>query len=239
MFVSGCTDEQEAEMVALTIAALVWIGCHVGIAGSRIRLVLAGFLGEVGFRVAFSVVSVLAITFLIIAYRDAPFLPLWQAPAWLRWVFVGLMLVAFLLFAAAVLVRNPTGIGGDAALKQEPRGILRVTRHPMLWSFALWAGVHVLGNGDVASLLFFGAFLVTSLAGMPSIDAKVSARDPEAWRRFAAVTSIVPFQAIFRRRTRFAPAEIGWRPVALGVILWVVLLWAHPSIFGVSALPVG
>jgi uncharacterized membrane protein len=90
--------------------------------------------------------------------------------------------------------------------------------------------VHVLGNGDVASLLFFGAFLLTALAGMPSIDAKVAARDPEGWRHFAGATSILPFGAIAGGRNRFAPAEIGWTPVAL----WAVLLWAHPRIFGLT-----
>ena len=44
----------------------------------------------------------------------------------------------------------------------------------MLWSFAIWAAVHIIGNGDAAAIIFFGAFLVTALAGMPSIDAKLS-----------------------------------------------------------------
>ena len=116
---------------------------------------------------------------------------------------------------------------------------MRVTRHPMLWSFALWAAVHVLGNGDLASLLFFGAFLVTALAGMPSIDAKVARREPEGWPRFAVTTSILPFGALATGRNRLAPAEIGWAPLALGLVLWAVLLWAHPRLFGVSALPGG
>jgi uncharacterized membrane protein len=91
----------------------------------------------------------------------------------------------------------------------------------------------------VASLLFFGAFLVTALAGMPSIDAKLAERDPQGWRRFTAVTSIVPFAAITAGRNRLVPAEIGWLPLALGVGLWAVLLWAHPHLFGLSALPSG
>ena len=226
-------------MIWLAIAALIWVGAHVGIAGSGLRRALAHRLGETGFRGAFSLVSVLAIAFLIASFRRAPTVPLWAAPDWLRWLLVAVMLAAFLLFAAAVLARNPTAIGGDAALRQEPRGVVRVTRHPMLWSFALWAAAHVLGNGDVASVLFFGAFLLTALAGMPSIDAKVAARDPEGWRPFAAATSILPFGAIASGRNRFAPAEIGWAPVALGVALWAVLLWAHPWIFGLSALPSG
>jgi uncharacterized membrane protein len=215
----------------LAVAALIWIGAHVGIAGSGLRRALAYRLGETGFRGAFSLLSFLAIAFLIASFSQAPLVPLWVAPDWLRWALVAVMLAAFLLFATAVLARNPTAIGGDAALRQEPRGVVRVTRHPMLWSFALWAAVHVLGNGDIASLLFFGAFLLTALAGMPSIDAKVARRDPEGWRHFAAATSILPFGAIASGRNRFAPAEIGWAPVALGAALWAVLLLGAPPDF--------
>ena len=85
-----------------------------------------------------------------------------------------------------------------------------MTRHPMLWSFAIWAAVHILGNGDTAAIVFFGAFLVTVLAGMPSIDAKLHRRDPATWQGLAAMTSIVPFAAITQGRNRFVPNEIGW-----------------------------
>jgi uncharacterized membrane protein len=221
------------------VAALIWIGCHIGIAGTGVRTVLAHRLGEAGFRGGFSIISVLALLLLIGTYRNAPLLPLWTMPQWLGWVLVVAMLPAFLLFAASVLTRNPTAIGGEAALQQEPRGILRITRHPMLWSFAIWAAVHALGNGDTASLLFFGAFLLTALAGMPSIDAKVAARDPVSWHRFAAVTSILPFLAIATRRNRYVAAEVNWLAVGLGTTLWAIVLWAHPWIFGVSPLPAG
>jgi uncharacterized membrane protein len=224
-------------MILLVVAALVWIGLHVGIAGSRFRGALVLRFGEVKFRAAFSLLSVLLIALLIAADHRAPFVPLWGASAWLRWVLVFVMLAAFLLFAAAVLVRSPTALGGETTLHDEPRGILRVTRHPMLWSFALWAAVHILGNGDLGSLLFFGAFLVTALAGMPSIDAKLAARNPDGWRRFATTTSILPFAAIASGRNRLVPAEIGWAPAALGVALWAMLLWAHPFLFGGGALP--
>jgi uncharacterized membrane protein len=225
-------------MEALGAAALLWIGCHIGIAGTRLRGVIVRRIGGGGFQAAFSVLSVVTITLLVMAYRGAPYDGLWIAPAGLRWLLVAVMLLAFLLFSAAILARNPTAVGGDAALRQEPRGIVRVTRHPMLWSFSIWACVHVLGNGDAASLLFFGAFLVTSLAGMPSIDAKVAARDPDGWRRFSAVTSIIPFGAIAAGRNRFRAGEIGMVPLALGAGLWAVLLWAHPHLFGVPAVPI-
>jgi uncharacterized membrane protein len=224
-------------MILLMAAALIWIGCHVGIAGGHARTVIVRRIGEPGFLSAFSAASVVAITLLIMAYRRAPYLGLWVAPGWLRWLLLAVMVFAFLLFVCAVLARNPTSLGGGSALHVAPRGIVRVTRHPMLWSFALWAAVHVAGNGDVASLLFFGAFLVTALAGMPSIDAKVARRDAEGWRGFAAVTSILPFGAILAGRNRLVLGEIGWVPVLAGVLVWGVVAFVHPLVFGVAVVP--
>ena len=97
----------------------------------------------------------------------------------------------------------------------------------------------VLGKGDAASVLFFGAFVVTALAGMPSIDAKVARRDPEGWARLAAVTSIVPFGAVADGRNRWVPGEIGWLAPALGAALWGMLLYWHPRLFGVAPVPLG
>jgi uncharacterized membrane protein len=149
------------------------------------------------------------------------------------------MLLAFVFFVASIATPNPTMAGGGRALGREPRGILRVTRHPMLWSFALWAAVHILGAGDVASLLLFGAFLVTALAGMPSIDAKIARRDPGSWARFAAATSILPFGAILASRNRLVPREIGWLAPVLGFVVWAAVLYLHPTLFGVAAVRIG
>jgi uncharacterized membrane protein len=222
-------------MGTLAVAALVWAGVHIGITGTTVRNALVARMGERGFRIAFSVASVAAIVFLARSYNAAPTAPLWTVPEWLRWVLALVMLAAFVLFAASVTTANPTAVGGERALGREPRGIGRITRHPMLWSFALWAAVHMLGNGDTASLLFFGAFGATALAGMPSIDRKVAARDPEAWDRFVARTSILPFGAIAAGRNRLALEEIGWLPLALGFAFWMALLVLHPAIFGVPA----
>jgi uncharacterized membrane protein len=225
-------------MLWLVLAAILWIGVHVGVAGTPLRGRLVGAVGERWFRIGFALASVVTILLLVWAWRGAETTPLWYAPAWLRWVLVLLMLPAFVLFMASHR-RNPTAVGGRAGLGEEPRGIQRVTRHPMLWSFALWAFVHVLGNGDSASLVFFGAFLVTALAGMPSIDAKLAARDPEGWAAFASRTSVLPFGAVAAGRNRLVPSEIGWMPPVVGLVLWAVLLHFHRAIFGVAPVSMG
>jgi len=223
-------------MILLVLAALLWVGLHVGIAGTRARAALVARLGEGPFRGAFSVASAVSITLLVLAWRNAETAPLWVVPPALGWLLVALMLPAFILFAGSLMARNATSLGQEAALSAEPRGMLRVTRHPMLLAFALWGAVHVLGNGDSASVVFFGAFLVTAALGIPSLDAKVAARNPAAWVGFAARTSVLPLGAVMAGRNRIAWRELGW-PVLVGALAWAAMLHLHPLVFGVSPIP--
>jgi uncharacterized membrane protein len=222
-------------MMLLIIAALIWLAIHIGIAGTELRTALVARIGELPFRGVFSLLSILAVIFLVWSWSASSTTTLWYAPGWLRWVLVVVMLVAFVLFVASMSQGNPTMIGGEAANAGSPRGIHRVTRHPMLWSFALWAAVHILGSGDSAAIVFFGTFLVTALAGMPSIDAKLARRDPATWQALAATTSILPFAAITQRRNRFMPGEIGWLSPLIGAVAWAAVLYLHPWLFGVVA----
>ena len=219
----------------LLMAAVFWIATHNGFAGTDIRTRLVGKIGEIGFRIAYAVTSVIAIMMLVQAWEAAVAMPLWTAPAWLRLILALIMLPAFLFFAAGLL-RNPTAVGGEALAGQQVRGIQRITRHPMLWSFALWALVHVIGNGDLASLIFFGTFAVSAFLGMPSIDRKLAARSPEAAARLRSETSILPFGAIIAGRNRLVLAEIGWLAPLLALIGWAAMLHFHARFFGAPAL---
>jgi len=222
------------EIILLLLAAALWVGLHVGVAGTSLRdAAVARLGGDARFTLAFSVGSVVSITLLVMAWQGAPFILLWEVPGWLRWLIALAMLPALILFVASVTGPNPTAMGGK--LDGLPRGITRITRHPMLWSFAIWAGAHVLGNGDLSSLIFFGAFLLTAALGMPSIDHKIARRNPELWAKLAPGTSIMPFGAIFAGRMTADFHEIGWVPPVVGGLAWVALLMFHRLIFGVPA----
>jgi uncharacterized membrane protein len=220
-------------MIMLTIDALIWLGLHLGLSGTELRGFLIGRIGLTAFRGLFAAAALAVMVMLCRSYASADTMLLWIAPGWLRGLLALAMLPAFVLFVASFRA-NPTAAGGERFLGQEAHGIQRVTRHPMMTSFVLWAAVHMIGNGDAASLLFFGTFFITAAAGMPSIDRKTAARDPDAWNRLARSTSIVPFAAILAGRNRFAPAEIGWLAPLVGAALWVGALVFHRSLFGIA-----
>jgi len=112
-------------------------------------------------------------------------------------------------------------------------GILRVTRHPVMWAIGLWAISHVIANGDLRSLVFFGAFAALSLGGTVLIDRKKRLALGSNWSRLAEVTSNLPFAALVTGRTRLRWRDISLLRIAAGLLLYVVLYRAHSIIAGV------
>ena len=212
----------------LSLAAIAWLVLHIGLAGTALRGWLVARLGEKGFLGSYSLISIVSIAALSAAYASTPAAPMWAVPVWLGWILVAVMLPAFILFVASVASPNPTAVGAETRPDSESRGIFRITRHPMLWAFTIWGVVHIVTNGT---------FAVTALAGMPSIDSKLAARSPERWARLARATSIVPGAAILAGRNRLDLREIGWVVPLIGVVVWALVLGAHPYVIGYPALP--
>lgn len=211
-------------MAPLLLAALGWIGLHLLVAGP-LRPSLVDRLGEWRFRQMFAVASALLLLALILSYRAAPFVPIWSPPQW-AYVWAHLCMVPAFVLLALSLTDSPTGVlAGSRAF--EPRGVFRITRHPMLNAFALWALAHIPANGDAATLVLAGAILLTALNGMASIDRKRAAAIGEAWTVFAAQTSRLPFVAIAQGRNRLALGEISWGRVVLGLVFYLAALGLH------------
>ena len=224
-------------MTSLFLAALLFVAIHLGWSGTTLRDRSVAAIGLRGHMVAFSVASLASIVWLVSAYKAAPYLATWGQLEWWKPFAIALMLPAFLLVVVGLTTPNPTAVAGEALVGQPPAGILRVTRHPFLVGVAIWAATHLIGNGDVASLLFFAALLVVATAGTVSIDAKRRRALGAAWDGFAARTSIVPFAAIAAGRNRFMARELGWaRPVG-GVVAYALMLGGHVHLVGVSPFP--
>jgi uncharacterized membrane protein len=226
----------QTSLLPLILAALAWVLLHVVIAGP-LRPRLVGSLGLPAYRGLFSVLSAMALAALIWTYRDAPYIEVWPTTSTVALVPLLVMPVAVLLLVGSLRTSNPTLAGPDMILKGElpVRGFTKVTRHPMLWGFALWAGSHMIANGDVAHWLFAGAFLITALNGMPSIDRKRATVFGEQWQRFIKKTSIIPLAAVLQGRIRLQWQDIGFSNIIISAGIYGVFLWFHEKIIGVPA----
>lgn len=216
----------------LVFASAAFLATHF-VSSTPLRGRLIAAVGEKAYLGLYSVVAAAALGWMIYTYYRAPYAGLWYVP-WLRYAPLAIMPFALVLIVCGLLTRNPTMVGQERLLESgnAARGILRVTRHPFMWGVALWAASHVLARGDAAAALFFGTFLALALGGTALADRRKARALGERWRRFAAATSHVPFAAVAAGRNRFAPGEIGWARPALGIALYVALIFLHPVIFG-------
>lgn len=225
-------------MLSLILAGLFFIAVHIGVAGTRLRDGVVAGLGVRGYMILFSLASLVGIWWLASSYKHADYVPLWGQPEWWKLVADVLMLPAFLLVVIGLLTPNPTAVAQEKLASRPPQGIVRVTRHPFLMGVALWAFLHLVANGDVASVLLFGALLVVAVAGPPSIDAKRRrSLGAGAWDAFAARTSILPFGAIAAGRNTLDVGEIGWWRIGVGALAYVLFIGGHSHIIGVSPFP--
>ena len=216
----------------LYAATIAFLATHF-ISSTPLRPLLAQALGERGYIVAYSLLAFATLGWMIWAYGKVPAEPLWPG---LRLAPAILMPFSFVLLVGGLLTRNPSAVGQAKALKAgEPaRGMLRITRHPMMWGFILWAVAHILARGEMKATVFFGAFLVLAALGALLIDRRKEATLGEDWQRFAKVTSYFPFLAIAQGRNRLDLKEIGWRNPAIGLALYAIFFWFHPKLFGAS-----
>jgi uncharacterized membrane protein len=224
---------------ALAAAVALFIASHLVLSMPELRQALVGRLGERGFRAVYSLLAIALIVWVAMAYRDAPVDDVWLPPIGLMHLALAIMPFACLLVVAGMSTPNPSALGGDTpeVLDREPVGILKVTRHPVMWGIALWGIAHLLANGDAASLMLFGGMTVLALAGAGAQDTKKRAQLGRRWNDFVARTSYLPFAAMAAGRTRLRLVEIGWWRIAAALALYALLLILHPWLFGVSPLP--
>lgn len=222
-------------MGELIIVALAFLLIHV-VPSSFLRGKLVSVLGENGYMAGFSLVSLILLVWMVIAYRAAPVGDmLWDAGNAGRYLGALLMLIASILFVGGITSPNPTAIGAGKLIDRESasEGFNAITRHPMMWSFALWSLTHVINNGDVAAVVFFGTFGVLALAGTVLIDAKKARQLKDGWGKFKARTSNIPFAAILQGQAKLSIRPLWWR-ILLGIVLYAVLFHFHSFVFGVS-----
>lgn len=199
--------------------------------GLRDRLI-----GAVGRRVYFSVYGVISLALLVwvisVAGR-APYVELWPQWPWTRWVPNVAMPVALVLVTCGIGMAQPYTLGGRKSFDPAQPGFAAMSRHPLFLALALWAGAHLVPNGDLAHVILFGSFTAMALAAIPAFDAK--ARRASDLLNHTALFSLRPLANPHWRRASLRSLLIR---TAIGLILWMGTLHLHALVIGVSPFPV-
>ncbi len=157
-------------MAFLILGLLLWSGAHLfGRAFPDRRQALATRLGDGPTKGVIATVMVLAVVLMVLGYRSAPFVPVYDPPLWTIHINNLLMLVAIALL----------GMGHS---KGRARSWFR---NPMLMGVTVWAFAHLLVNGDLASIVLFLGLAVWAIVQM----AIIKAQEPH-WERPAPGTAM-------------------------------------------------
>jgi uncharacterized membrane protein len=189
-------------MIFLILGLVIFFGAHLFTTfrprgpGKDIKVKL-GYGPYMGLYSLVSLAGFVLICWGFGATRDAGIL--YVAPSWGRHVNMALMLPALILLVASQL---PTG------------AIKKAVKHPMLIAVKLWAVGHLLSNGEINSVILFGAFLAYAV-----IDRIAVKKRGDTGPGPSAKTSMA--------------SDIGAVLVGLGLYV-AILIWLHPILFGVA-----
>lgn len=210
-------------------AAIAFVGTHF-LLSHPLRAPIVGRIGQRGFLALYSLVAFATLIWLALAYRAAPPAPLlWVAGDALWALASAVMLVASVLLMGS-LIRNPALPEARTDTVPEGRGVFAITRHPMMWAFALWGAAHILVYPDPSNIVVALAIILLALAGAALQDRKKEALQPDFWRGWEARTSYWPFAAIAAGRARLG--GFGMYALAGGLVVWLIATWAHIPLSG-------
>lgn len=210
------------------IAALfVFFALHAVPVRPRIKSRIVSATGPRAFTVGYSAVSLVTLTWLIVAAGRAPTITLWPLLAWHKHLALALMLIAVLILSLGLGRPNPLSFGGTHNDRFDPErpGLVGWVRHPLLAAIGLWSLAHLIVNGTLAHVILFGLFAGFSLLGMRIIDSRKRRTLGADWSRLA------------NRRREFALTRGGTLRAGMGVLFYAALLMLHPIVIGVTPLP--
>ena len=167
-------------MAELILGLVLFLGVHalrVFAEGTRQKLI--GAMGPFVYKAFYSIVSIIGLLLIVSGYSAARIEPmiLYTPPAGMAHASSLLTLIAFVLLIAAYIPGNL---------------ILRKLKHPMTLAIKVWALAHLLSNGTLADLLFFGGFLVWSVLVYRSARRRAPVENPGLSNLPAVIASRPP-----------------------------------------------
>ena len=221
--------------VWIALWAVLFIASHLIISSSAVRPWLTKAVGEQPYRGIYSLVAFATIGPLIFEFarhkHAGPLLWALRAIPSIRGLAWLLMLTALILFVGSFMNPNPGGMAASGDVS-EPRGLLKITRHPSFVAFSLFGIAHMLMNGRAGDVIFFGTFPVLGIIGGRHQDRRKIRELGDRYRDFLAKTLFMPFAALIGGRVRWTAGDMPWKAIGVGVVLALVIVMLHPMIFG-------
>lgn len=208
----------------LFLSCIAFVGLHF-LWSHPMRAWMVSHLGERGFQLVYSIQSLIFFGLMIYFYRTiGREVPNWTFGEWVWPVGTVLMWLASILFVGS-FISNPALPGARLERGRKAGGVFSITRHPMMWSFALWALVHFLVIATMKALVFDAAIVFLAVVGSIGQDAKKRKLMGEQFHEWLAQTAFIPF-------TKGAKWP-GTTAVVGGTVLFLVATWLHPGPVGI------
>lgn len=179
-------------MILLASGVLLTALTHLVAAVPPLKERLRAMVGARAYGAAFGLTTLVGIGIIVLGWRQASAVPLYDPPAWGTLANFGLTLVAFICLGIFIF-----------------RGSLRQTlRFPMALAVIFWAAGHLLANGDLRGVILFGGFLVYALLHM-AIGAAQGVRPSPEVRQGHDLVSVLIGVALYGVMTQLHGALIG------------------------------
>ncbi len=206
--------------MTVLIAMGVFILSHVAISRTAIKPWLISHWGRGRYLLAYSLLSIVLLGWVIWAVLTADRIPLWSSPMWSYPFAAVVTLISFVLISIGAVSSNPLSVAFKKAGFEPTRpGFIGWVRHPLIWGPTLWAVAHIPANGDWPSLILFAGLALFGLLGIKRVEARYRRNiGPKRW------ADMTPGRGHLDKFT-----FIG---TAIGIVLWAAFLALHPVLFG-------
>lgn len=217
----------QQSLALLTLANAAFVGTHFAMS-HPLRAPMVRALGENGFMIVYSLVSAVTLALVYFAFNAAPPGDL-PGSGQAGWILATLLTLPAMILFAGSMIGNPALPTPDAEeqARARPGGVFRVTRHPMMWGFALWALSHIVMWWSMRTAITAFFIGVLALVGAHLQDRKKQRLMGEAWISWESKTSYWP------RWHKLGTA--GLAPWAAGIALFAGLSWLHWPLGGIEA----
>ncbi|MBL8656140.1 MAG: MFS transporter [Altererythrobacter sp.] len=217
-------------LVSLAAASIALVGTHFALS-HPLRAPLVARMGEGAFMGLYSLVAAACMVWMVFAFRAAPAGDLGAATGETGWIVSTVITLPALVLFLGSLWKNPAlpNPGAAQMASRPPIGVFAVTRHPMMWGFALWALSHLVLWWSWRTTIVASAILLLALVGAHLQDRKKEALMGPAWAEWEAKTSFWP------RWGRLSAA--GGALWFAAIAAWLLVTWLHvPSGVGPAGL---